>query len=49
MAALGRAKAAETQRLEGIYRQLLAGSGVELVEGRAGSTARTRARRRPAC
>ena len=27
------AKAAETARLEGIYRQLLAGSGVELVEG----------------
>jgi len=29
------AKAAETQRLEHIYRQLLAGSKVELVEGRA--------------
>jgi glutathione reductase (NADPH) len=29
------AKAAETQRLEGIYRQLLAGSGVTLVEGHA--------------
>jgi len=27
------AKAAETVRLEGIYKQLLAGSGVELVEG----------------
>ena len=27
------AKAAETARLEGVYRQLLAGSGVELVEG----------------
>ncbi len=27
------AKAAETTRLEGIYRQLLAGSGVQLVEG----------------
>ena len=29
------AKAAETARLEGVYRQLLAGSGVELFEGRA--------------
>ena len=29
------AKAAETQRLEHIYRQLLAGSKVELIEGRA--------------
>jgi glutathione reductase (NADPH) len=29
------AKAAETARLEGIYRQLLAGSGVTLIEGRA--------------
>ena len=29
------AKAAETARLEGVYRQLLAGSGVELIEGRA--------------
>jgi glutathione reductase (NADPH) len=29
------AKAAETQRLEGIYHKLLAGSGVELIEGRA--------------
>ena len=28
-----RAKAAETARLEGVYRQLLAASGVELVEG----------------
>lgn len=27
------AKAAETSRLEGVYRQLLAGSGVQLVEG----------------
>lgn len=29
------AKAAETTRLEGIYRQLLAGSGVTLIEGHA--------------
>ncbi len=29
------AKAAETDRLEGIYRKLLAGSGVELIEGQA--------------
>jgi glutathione reductase (NADPH) len=29
------AKAAETQRLEHVYRQLLAGSKVELIEGRA--------------
>ena len=29
------AKGAETHRLEGIYRKLLAGSGVELIEGRA--------------
>jgi glutathione reductase (NADPH) len=29
------AKAAETTRLEGIYRQLLAGSGVQLIEGQA--------------
>jgi glutathione reductase (NADPH) len=27
------AKAAETARLEGVYRQLLSGSGVELIEG----------------
>jgi len=29
------AKAAETARLEGIYRQMLAAAGVELIEGRA--------------
>ncbi len=29
------AKAAETARLESIYRQMLAGAGVELIEGRA--------------
>ncbi|MDE2399192.1 MAG: FAD-dependent oxidoreductase [Burkholderiales bacterium] len=34
MARWAAAKAAETARLEGVYRQLLAGSGVELVEGR---------------
>jgi len=33
MARWAAAKAAETQRLEGIYRQMLAGGGVELVEG----------------
>jgi glutathione reductase (NADPH) len=35
MARWAAAKAAETQRLEHIYRQLLAGSKVELIEGRA--------------
>jgi glutathione reductase (NADPH) len=35
MARWARAKAAETQRLEHVYRQLLAGSKVELIEGRA--------------
>ncbi len=35
MARWASAKAAETQRLEHIYRQLLAGSKVELIEGRA--------------
>ncbi len=35
MAAWADAKAAETARLEGIYRRLLEGSGVTLVEGRA--------------
>jgi glutathione reductase (NADPH) len=35
MARWAASKAAETQRLERIYRQLLAGSKVELVEGRA--------------
>jgi glutathione reductase (NADPH) len=35
MARWAAAKAAETTRLETVYRQLLAGSGVELVEGRA--------------
>ncbi len=35
MAQWARSKAAETQRLEHIYRQLLAGSKVELIEGRA--------------
>ena len=33
MATWALAKAAETQRLEGIYRQLLEGSGVALIEG----------------
>lgn len=33
MPAWAAAKAAETTRLEGIYRQMLAGSGVQLVEG----------------
>lgn len=33
MARWAAAKAAETKRLEGIYRSLLAGSGVELIEG----------------
>ena len=33
MARWAAAKAAETERLEGIYRQMLAGGGVELVEG----------------
>jgi glutathione reductase (NADPH) len=35
MARWADAKAAETQRLEGVYRRLLADGGVELVEGRA--------------
>jgi len=35
MARWAAAKAAETQRLEHVYRQLLAGSKVELIEGRA--------------
>ena len=35
MATWAAAKAAETARLEGIYRQMLEGSGVELVEGLA--------------
>jgi glutathione reductase (NADPH) len=35
MARFADAKAAETARLEGIYRQLLAQSGVELIDGRA--------------
>ncbi len=35
MARWAASKAAETQRLEHIYRQLLAGSKVELIEGRA--------------
>ena len=33
MARWAQAKAAETARLEGVYRNLLAGSGVELIEG----------------
>jgi glutathione reductase (NADPH) len=33
MARWAAAKAAETQRLEGIYRQMLQGSGVELIDG----------------
>jgi glutathione reductase (NADPH) len=33
MARWAAAKAAETQRLEGLYRQMLKGAGVELVEG----------------
>ena len=33
MARWAAAKAAETQRLEGVYRQMLAGGGVELIEG----------------